>query len=169
MLQQHIQFASVGPNARGLLKPDIAAPGFVLSAIRKDKFGENAGTSFSSPLIAGIAACLLQRQPDRSTRDLFHDVRELGHFYPYYDYELGYGVPDLRKLSPVDSSAGPDTLFSVKFTIDSVFVLFDSLKLRQDTSRFPSATVRYAIPKSPGARGTFRIWMEGYLYEQKLY
>ncbi|MEO0472586.1 MAG: S8 family serine peptidase [Bacteroidota bacterium] len=194
MLQQHIRFASVGPNARGLLKPDVAAPGFVLSAIRKDKFGEIAGTSFSSPLIAGIAACLLQKQPNRSNRDLFHDVRELGHFYPYYDYELGYGVPDMRKLSVADSSFVPDTLFSVKFTIDSVFVLFDSLKLRQDTSRFPngrlfyyhlertpgllstyhetrlpSASLRYAIPKSPGARGTFRIWMEGYLFEQKLY
>ena len=66
MLPKRIRFASIGPNALGVMKPNISAPGLVVSAKRNGKFGEIAGTSFSSPLVAGIVACLIQQNPDSS-------------------------------------------------------------------------------------------------------
>ncbi|MEM7374196.1 MAG: S8 family serine peptidase [Bacteroidota bacterium] len=192
ILPQHIPFASVGPNAEKQLKPDVAAPGFVLSAVKKGKFDENAGTSFSTPLVTGIAACLLQRTPNLSPSQLASAIRQLGHFYPYFDYELGYGVPQMTRLFE-DSRIPTPPRYSVFHRSDSVILAFDTTYLRTDSLNFPNGRMLYfhlessegylyshqgvRIPnktqfyffrRMKGIKGTLRIWMGGYLYEEEL-
>ncbi len=89
-------FSSPGPTADRRLKPNVTAPGIVVGATPKG-MGETAGTSFSSPLVAGFAACLLQSRPALTPIALLRAVEEAGHLYPYYDYHHGYGVPIASK------------------------------------------------------------------------
>lgn len=192
MLQQHIPFSSIGPNAEKHLKPDISAPGFVLSAVKKGKFDENAGTSFSTPLIAGLAACLLQENPEQTPAQLADQIRSIGHFYPYYDYELGYGVPNVSRLFDKQTEEVPPR-FSVFHRSDSVILALDTAYMRMDSVDFPNGRMLYFHLESPkgyllshqairlpnkaqfyffrrmkGIQGTLRIWMGGFLYEEEL-
>jgi len=192
MLPERIAFSSFGPNARGQRKPDLAAPGFVLSAARGGGYDEKAGTSFSAPLVAGIAACLWQAQPELTRAELARKLYQLGHHYPYYDYEVGYGVPDLRRYF------GPDTLpvaptFGIAFQGDSVLLQFPDSVMTTDSTAYPygrllschlenpagqleaAFTVRipnraryYFFRRRRASAGILRIWFMGYLYEAPL-
>lgn len=103
-------FSSPGPTADRRLKPNVTAPGIVVGATPKG-MGETAGTSFSSPLVAGFAACLLQYQPQLTPMALLQAVEQAGHLYPYYDYHHGFGVPIASK------ALGQHTVDSSCFTI----------------------------------------------------
>ncbi|MEZ4685826.1 MAG: S8 family peptidase [Bacteroidia bacterium] len=58
-------FSSVGPTGDGRIKPDVVALGekvFYIDELGNLQLGE--GSSFSAPLIAGLAACLWQAQAE---------------------------------------------------------------------------------------------------------
>lgn len=88
----HIGFSSFGPVNKKIIKPNVCAYGTVLSAKGKG-FAVESGTSFSSPLVAGFAACVLQEHPDYSNMELFNAIEHSAHLYPYFDYAHGYGIP----------------------------------------------------------------------------
>ncbi|MGI4762311.1 MAG: S8 family serine peptidase [Janthinobacterium lividum] len=134
----HLAFSSVGPSADRRLKPDVSAFGIVLTANSSGGFERVEGTSFSAPLVAGLAACAQQASGGKLTAmELFRQVREAGELYPYYDYAHGYGRPEAgrllaRRLGP---RPAPEPTFD--------FVVHDSLVavvLR------PAATVPAARP-----------------------
>lgn len=90
-------FSSYGPTADNRLKPNVCAYGDVIAA------GKNAlvniqGTSFSSPLVAGFAACMMQAIPGLKVMDYFKLIQESASLYPYYDYVHGYGIPQASKV-----------------------------------------------------------------------
>ncbi|MBR3958920.1 MAG: S8 family serine peptidase [Bacteroidales bacterium] len=95
----HISFSSYGPTADGRLKPNVCNFGYAECA---DAYNDTAttfaaGTSFSSPLTTGFCACALQlfRQRGYGTgaMQMKSYVEQSADLYPYYDYALGYGVP----------------------------------------------------------------------------
>ncbi|QKG52601.1 S8 family serine peptidase [Hymenobacter sp. BRD67] len=128
----------MGPSADRRLKPDVSAFGIVLTANAAGGFERVEGTSFSAPLVAGLAACAQQASGGRLTAmQLFRQVREAGELFPYYDYAHGYGRPEASRL--LARLKGP--LPAVAPTFD--FVVHDSLVavvLR------PAATVPAARP-----------------------
>ena len=86
---QIASFSSKGPRMDGVMKPDIAAPGVaVASAIssftdnsytsvgsipfsgRTYHFAKFSGTSMASPMVAGVAALILEAMPYLSARDV---------------------------------------------------------------------------------------------------
>ena len=118
----HLAFSSVGPSADRRLKPDVSAFGIVLTTTSSGGFERVEGTSFSAPLVAGLAACAQQASGGKLTAlELFRQVREAGELYPYYDYAHGYGRPEARRL--LARRLGP--LPAVAPTFD--FVVHDSL------------------------------------------
>ncbi len=90
-------FSSHGPTADGRVKPDVMAMGKGTVQYSPDA-GINAanGTSFSSPVIAGLAACLWQAHPEASAQEIIDAIRESADRYLAPDSLYGYGIPDFE-------------------------------------------------------------------------
>ena len=88
-------FSSRGPASDGRVKPDVMALGQGTWLIGgSGTVQQGNGTSYSSPLIAGLSACLWQRYPDADTRDLLQAIRESASLNPWPDSLYGYGIPN---------------------------------------------------------------------------
>lgn len=85
-------YSSLGPTADKRMKPNVVAMGDVLIA-GKNNYRKASGTSFSSPLVAGFAACLWQMFPNWSNMEVFKAIEQSSSLYPYFDYAHGHGVP----------------------------------------------------------------------------
>ena len=92
------RFSSFGPTADGRVKPDACAVGqntYVANVAGVT--GVSQGTSFSSPLMAGMVTCLWQAFPDKSNYEIMDAVRRSGSQFSAPDSALGYGVTDFLK------------------------------------------------------------------------
>lgn len=92
-------FSSVGPSADGRVKPDIIAPGawvFTADAYQY-RVAIASGTSFASPIAAGLVACLRQAFPEKSVAQLFEAFRQSSSQAATPDNASGYGLPDVVK------------------------------------------------------------------------
>ena len=90
-------FSSVGPNADSQVKPDVAARGqdtWFVDAGSGDLVTGN-GTSFSSPIMAGATACLIQAHPTKTVAEIFDAIRQSASQFTTPDEFKGYGIPDL--------------------------------------------------------------------------
>ena len=100
-------FSSYGPSADGRVKPEVCALGVHATLIHPDGeiFNSN-GTSFATPLMAGMAACLWSARPDENAMQIRDRIIRSAHLYPNYDpqYHMGYGIPDAWKAYTMDES-----------------------------------------------------------------
>ena len=91
-------FSGIGPTQDGRIKPDLMAigsPATLISA--RGTVMEDMGTSFSTPLVCGLMACLWQAMPEKTALELIDIVRRCGNNYSHPDNIYGYGVPDFVK------------------------------------------------------------------------
>ncbi|PLX12683.1 MAG: serine protease [Marinilabiliales bacterium] len=98
-------FSGLGPTSDGRIKPNVAAMGYqtVVQGTNGDISFAN-GTSFSTPIIAGMAACLWQYYPELNNMEIIKKIEESGHQYSNPDYKLGYGIPDFGKAANLSST-----------------------------------------------------------------
>jgi subtilisin family serine protease len=91
-------FSGYGPTFDGRVKPDLAARGVanpVASASGDPQaYINQSGTSFSTPLVAGVAACLLQARPSWTPVQVIQALRETASRFANPDDRVGYGIPD---------------------------------------------------------------------------
>ena len=91
-------FSSVGPAYGGAIKPNVAAMGSSTYLITGSGIpGNSSGTSFSSPVLAGMGACLLQANPYANVAQVKLAIEQSAHQYNKPDSLLGYGIPDFEK------------------------------------------------------------------------
>ncbi|MEZ4685825.1 MAG: S8 family peptidase [Bacteroidia bacterium] len=100
---QHLvaAFSSRGPTGDGRLKPEVIALGSQVTVLDTNGIiAYRTGTSFSSPLIAGLAACLWQAAEACGVQTDAMFVREAimfsGHLNSNPGNGYGYGIPDAR-------------------------------------------------------------------------
>lgn len=102
-------FSSEGPSADGDIKPNVCAQGqgaTILSGSGQVVAGN--GTSFSGPIIAGMAACLWQIHKDSLTNmDVFHAIEASAHKFNNPDGFYGYGIPNFAKANLLLSGINP--------------------------------------------------------------
>jgi subtilisin family serine protease len=113
------EFSSEGPLRNGALKPDIVAPGaFIVSSLSAEmthragaaarqwhvdnRHTVMAGTSMSSPFVAGLVALMLQRRPDltpEQAKDMLKAAARIPGQPPgAFDRKWGFGLVDARAL-----------------------------------------------------------------------
>lgn len=85
-----------GPTYDGRIKPDITAQGegTYFYATYSGAFTYGNGTSLSSPIIAGMMACLWQSMPNKTSMELINMVKESASSANAPDNKIGYGIPD---------------------------------------------------------------------------
>ena len=89
-------FSSMGPTGDGRIKPDVVAMGVnnqVTSGPGAGYIAES-GTSLSAPLIAGLAACLMQARPTLTPTLIIRSIRETAQRVGAPDTLTGYGLPN---------------------------------------------------------------------------
>ena len=92
-------FSSYGPSSDGRIKPEVCAVGVWTQLIHP---GGNVvasnGTSFATPLLAGLAASLWSALPDESAMQIRSRIIRSADRYLNPDMDqYGYGIPDAWK------------------------------------------------------------------------
>ena len=104
-------FSSVGPAYGGAIKPNVAAQGALTYLITGAGVeGYSSGTSFSSPVLAGMGACLLQANPAASVKQIKLAIEQSAYQYNKPDSLLGYGIPDFQKADLLLKYTGIKTM-----------------------------------------------------------
>lgn len=92
------RFSSKGLTADGRIKPDLVALGSgSCVVIGSGEISYGSGTSFATPILAGMGICLWQALPQLTPQELIDLLRQSGSQAERPDAELGYGLPDCYK------------------------------------------------------------------------
>jgi subtilisin family serine protease len=87
--------ASRGPSSDGRQKPNVSARFngvYYINGANNPTTGN--GTSFSAPLVAGLAACLWQSDRSKSNYEILRLIERSSHQFNNPDNFIGYGVPN---------------------------------------------------------------------------
>ena len=127
----YASFSSTGPNAVGVIKPNVTAQGqsTVITQLGVAAAGQGNGTSFSGPIIAGMSACLLQILPETSPAEIRDAIQKSASQYSTPDSLLGYGIPNYQFASSflsVEQNKISDNDFSIFPNPATSFVLINS-------------------------------------------
>ena len=91
-------FSSIGPTQDGRVKPDVVALGSGTTLISgRGTLIHDMGTSFSTPIVCGLVACLWQSLREKTALEIIKLVRESSSQYETPDNIFGYGLPDFWK------------------------------------------------------------------------
>ena len=94
----HASFSGYHPPGLNDVKPNIVAMGRqTVYAASDSTISRGNGTSFSSPIIAGMAATLWQAFPSATNMDIFNAIEESASLYSTPNDSMGYGIPDFWK------------------------------------------------------------------------
>ncbi len=85
-----------GPNAAGQVKPDVCAMGQAAAIFSGAGYGMQSGTSFSTPQVAGWAACLWQAYPTATPFVLRQAIIRCASSYAAPGTHIGYGIADFN-------------------------------------------------------------------------
>lgn len=102
-------FTSAGPTTDGRTKPEVAALGEGVRLINNaGTVTSSNGTSFASPLIAGLAAGVWQAKPELTNMEVIQLLKTSATQFSNPDTLLGYGVPDFKKIKNIVLSNEPE-------------------------------------------------------------
>jgi hypothetical protein len=92
----YVSFSSHGPTSDGQMKPDVVAQGSGTTIISANTGNviTGSGTSFSSPVTAGMVTCLWQAHPNRRNTEILQAIRQSGSLAVNPNNEMGYGIPN---------------------------------------------------------------------------
>jgi hypothetical protein len=88
-------FSSRGPTSDGRIKPDVLAPGWEVHTVNVntlDSYQLINGTSFSTPITAGVGALLLEAYPWLTPAEMAELLRSTASLADTPDNDSGYGI-----------------------------------------------------------------------------
>ena len=94
-------FSSFGPSSDLRVKPEVCALGTGTAFVNTSgAVSSGNGTSYSTPVMAGMMACLLQyeteKNPNVSVQTIIQNVIKTGHLYSVPTPQKGYGIPNIQ-------------------------------------------------------------------------
>lgn len=91
-------FSSRGFNANKVIKPDVVAVGGGATVFyNKGKYSVSNGTSFSSPIMAGMVACFWQTNRSLTPDSVRNLIYKSSHLFTNPNGDYGFGIPDFKK------------------------------------------------------------------------
>jgi hypothetical protein len=183
----HISFSSFGPTADGRMKPNVSAFGEANVAKPGNIYGSAFGTSFASPLVAGFVACAWQTNDEFTAMQLKSEIEKSGNLFPYYDYAVGFGVPQAGYFTR-KNNAKPEKIFDISTDVSDVVIsvrdreLYDDIMLYYHIENENGRLEYYTVSKFWMSSGdeirikqdalcggkTLRVFCNGYIEEFKL-
>jgi serine protease AprX len=138
-----VSFSSLGPAFGGAIKPNVAAMGsLTYLETSNGVLGFSSGTSFSSPVLAGMGACLLQANPNANVKQVKLAIEQSASQYSKPDSLLGYGIPDFQKADLILKSTGIINLETASSWLVSPNPFTDYIFIRKlDTARFENCRI----------------------------
>ena len=122
-------FSSIGPSFDNRVKPDVMAQG--QASVLSDVSGTITiadGTSFSGPILAGMAACLWQALPGKTCQEIKQLITQSSDRFAAPTNQYGYGIPDfnlaLSQGLSITSFSKNDFVVYPNPTSDSVSISF---------------------------------------------
>ena len=95
--ENYVSFSSIGPSFDNRVKPDVCAKGYLASVSNTSGNIVNAnGTSFSSPILAGMVATFWSAVPNMTNAQIVQFVKESADIYANPTIYKGYGLPDFQ-------------------------------------------------------------------------
>jgi serine protease AprX len=137
-------FSSNGPTFDGRIKPDLCAMGISCRIANRDNDYVNGnGTSYSTPLVAGVCALLLQAHPNWGYADLYEALTHTATKAGEPDTVYGYGI--VRGYQALNYGIGSDTAVAQVIAAPNPFI----------------SSVDFLFPLSTTGEATYRIYTVG--------
>ncbi len=97
-----VSFSSTGPTADGRIKPDVMAQGAAnYLAVASGGYSRGGGTSFATPLVAGVAALLLEVDSTLTPAALIDRLRQSASQASRPDTLYGWGIVNAARAAGV--------------------------------------------------------------------
>jgi subtilisin family serine protease len=92
----YASFSSQGYSADGRVKPDVMSQGLNSTVVSSGNGAviTSSGTSFATPILAGLAACLRQGNPTKTNMQIIAAIKQSATQFTSPDSLMGYGIPD---------------------------------------------------------------------------
>lgn len=92
----YASFSSQGYSADHRVKPDVASQGLnsTIMDANSGSITTSSGTSFATPILAGLAACLWQANPTKTNMQIIQAIKQSASQFATPDSFLGYGIPN---------------------------------------------------------------------------
>ncbi len=90
-------FSSYGPTSDGRIKPDISALGSWVRVVYESDISYANGTSFSTPMVAGLAAGFWQAFPELTNMEVIEYLKMTASQANEPDTLIGYGIPNFMR------------------------------------------------------------------------
>ena len=152
-------FSSYGPSSDGRVKPTVASigAGTILSS-DTGPIGTGDGTSFATPNLAGLVACLWQAFPELTNMEIIDAIKKNSSIYKTPDDRIGYGIPDFQ--------ATYDSLDQQR-TLRNAIKILGNNKIKIFPNPFKNKFI-FLINPDHTAMATFRLYdSAGKLYLEK--
>ncbi len=116
-------FSSMGGKFTTKVKPELAAQGQGTIVINTaGNASSSNGTSFSSPLLAGMAASFWAKYPQFTAMEIRDILIKSGSQYAKPDSLLGYGIPDFTRAEEIAKTFVPVVLNTEEEAANSIEV-----------------------------------------------
>ena len=105
-------YSSIGPSKLPHVKPDVSCYA-------------SSGTSFSAPIMTGLAACIMEADPGLTNVEIIDLITRSAHLYEHPNNYIGYGVPDAEKIIADLSTGHIEKTAALKIMTSSSTVSLD--------------------------------------------
>lgn len=131
-------FSSFGPTPDGRIKPNVSAQGSraVVAGMNGYSVTTTDGTSFSSPIMAGMVTTLWSAFPQKTNWEIKDAIEAAGSQSTKPDSALGYGIPDFFRAylylldASIAVSAKGQLYSTAKLVHDELKILIETDKIQ---------------------------------------
>jgi hypothetical protein len=142
-------FSSYGPTPDGRIKPNVSAQGSraIVAGMKGYAVTSTDGTSFSSPIMAGMVTTLWSAFPDKTNWEIKDAIEASGNQSTKPDSSLGFGIPDFFRAYVYLMEAGMAISGSGDVYPNSALI-HDEMKIMVETEK--SVLVTYTLYNKVG-------------------